>query len=111
MRKNIHDEQSQRSMKSCTGGGACAPLKSVFQINFREPVKGSTKIIEVRTLPESQETATITVTESGYLDDAVGGERWRLWLAKGTNGTNSFGTLGSLILKTPAVPYSSPRER
>ena len=46
-------------------------------------LKGSSKIIEVQTPPESQETATITVTESGYLDDAVGGERWRLWLSKG----------------------------
>jgi hypothetical protein len=50
-------------------------------------MKGSSRTIEVRTPPESRETATITITESGYLDDAVGGERWRLWLAKGTDGT------------------------
>lgn len=50
-------------------------------------LKGSSTVIEVQTPPESRETATITVTESGYLDDAVGGERWRLWLAKGADGT------------------------
>jgi hypothetical protein len=36
-------------------------------------LKGHTKFIDVRTPPESQGTATITVTESGYLDDAIGG--------------------------------------
>jgi hypothetical protein len=48
---------------------------------------GHTKIIEVRTPPEQRDAATITVTNSGYLDDAVGGERWRLWLKKGDDGT------------------------
>lgn len=52
-----------------------------------EGIKGNAKIIEARTPPESQETATITVTESGYMDDAIGGERWRLWLQKGPSGT------------------------
>ena len=50
-------------------------------------LKGHTKIIEVRTPPEQRDAATITVTESGYLDDAISGERWRLWLEKGANGT------------------------
>ena len=50
-------------------------------------LKGNTKSIEVRTPPESQDTSTITVTESGYLDDAIRGERWRLWLAKKADGT------------------------
>ena len=50
-------------------------------------LKGNTKSIEVRTPPESQDTATITVTESGYLDDAIRGERWRLWLVKKADGT------------------------
>jgi hypothetical protein len=49
-------------------------------------LKGNRKIIDVRMPPESQDTATITVTESGYLDDAIGGERWRLWLHKSANG-------------------------
>lgn len=49
-------------------------------------LNGSTKIIEVQTPPESQETATLTVTESGYLDDAIEGERWRLWLSKAVDG-------------------------
>ena len=50
-------------------------------------LKGSTQIIEVRTPPETRETATITVTESGYLDDAIGGERWRLLLTKKGDGS------------------------
>jgi hypothetical protein len=50
-------------------------------------LKGHTKIIDVRTPPEQRDTAAITVTESGYLDDAIGGERWRLWLQKSANGT------------------------
>jgi len=49
-------------------------------------LKGHTKIIEVKTPPEQRDAATVTVTESGYPDDAVGGERWRLWLEKGTDG-------------------------
>jgi hypothetical protein len=52
-----------------------------------EGLKGNTKIIDVRTPPEGQDTATVTVTASGYLDDAIGGERWRLWLQKSPNGT------------------------
>ena len=49
-------------------------------------LKGHTKLIEVRTPAEQRDAATITVTESGYLDDAISGERWRLWLAKGADG-------------------------
>lgn len=40
-------------------------------------LQGHTKIMEVKTPPEQRDTATITVTASGYPDDAVGGERWR----------------------------------
>lgn len=50
-------------------------------------LKGHTKLIEVRTPPEQRDAATITFTESGYMDDAISGERWRLWLEKGANGT------------------------
>jgi hypothetical protein len=50
-------------------------------------LKGNTKVIEVRTPPEQRDTATITVTESGYLDDAISGERWHLWLVKGADGS------------------------
>jgi hypothetical protein len=50
-------------------------------------LKGNAKTIEVIIPQESQETATISITESGYLDDAIRGERWRLWLAKKTDGT------------------------
>lgn len=51
-----------------------------------EGLKGNTKSIEVSTPPEVQDTATITITESGYLDDAVAGERWRLWMTKKADG-------------------------
>jgi hypothetical protein len=50
-------------------------------------LKGHTKTIEARTPPEERDTATITVSESGYLDDAISGERWRLWLKKDANGS------------------------
>lgn len=50
-------------------------------------LKGNTKIIDVRTPPEQRDSATITIAESGYLDDAINGERWRLWLVKGANGS------------------------
>lgn len=50
-------------------------------------LKGNTKSIEVRTRPEQRDEATISVTESGYLDDAISGERWKLWLKKGAEGT------------------------
>ena len=49
-------------------------------------LKGHTKLIEVRTPAEQRDAASITVTESGYLDDAISGERWRLWLKKGADG-------------------------
>lgn len=49
-------------------------------------LRGNTKVIDVRTPPEQRDAATITVTESGYLDDAIGGERWRLLLIKGAHG-------------------------
>ncbi|MGQ9920887.1 MAG: hypothetical protein ACUVRZ_06105 [Desulfobacca sp.] len=49
-------------------------------------LRGHTKIVEVKTPPEGRDTATITVTETGYPDDAVAGARWRLWLAKDTKG-------------------------
>jgi hypothetical protein len=51
-----------------------------------EGLKGNTKNIEVSTPPEVQDAATITITESGYLDDAVAGERWRLWMTKKADG-------------------------
>jgi hypothetical protein len=50
-------------------------------------LNGHTKIIDVRTPPEQRDTATITVTDSGYLDDAINGKRWRLWLVKGSDST------------------------
>ncbi|MDD3581726.1 MAG: hypothetical protein PHW74_11980 [Desulfobacca sp.] len=51
-----------------------------------EDLKGHTKTIEVRMPPEQRNEAVVTVTASGYLVDAIGGERWRLWLAKGADG-------------------------
>jgi hypothetical protein len=49
-------------------------------------IRGHTKIVEVRTPPENQSTAEITITERGYPDDAVAGARWRLWLTREATG-------------------------
>ena len=49
-------------------------------------LRGHTKVIEVKTPPERRDSATVTVTESGYPDDAVAGARWRLWLARDATG-------------------------
>ncbi len=49
-------------------------------------LKGHTTVIEIKTPPESRETAVVTVTATGYWDDAVAGERWRLWLARQPDG-------------------------
>ncbi|MEJ2093094.1 MAG: hypothetical protein P8X65_12965 [Syntrophobacterales bacterium] len=51
-----------------------------------EGLKGRAKVIEVHTPPEQRQEAVVTVTESGYLDDAISGERWRLWLAQDPEG-------------------------
>ena len=82
--KKINDEISRAFSK-----GEAWPKEAVLvALKFvGEGVKGNTKIIEVRTPPEAQETATVTISESGYLDDAIAGERWRLWLTKKADGT------------------------
>lgn len=69
--------------QSCRKGEAWPKEMILVALRFvGEGLKGNTKNIEVLTPPETRDTATITVTESGYLDDAIGGERWRLWMSK-----------------------------
>jgi hypothetical protein len=81
--RKMNDEISQAYRK-----GEAWP-KEVVLVALRfvgAGLKGNTKSIEVRTPPESQDTSTITVTEAGYMDDAISGERWRLWMAKNADG-------------------------
>ncbi len=79
-------------------------------------MRGHTKFIEVRTPPESRETALVTVTEAGYPDDAVAGARWRLWLAKDAHGVWTLqralwaqlcSRSGQTSLQRRALPVSS----
>lgn len=82
--KKMNDEISQAYRK-----GEAWPKEAVL-IALRfvgAGLKGNTKSIEVRTPPEVKDTAIITITESGYMDDAVRDERWRLWLTKKADGT------------------------
>lgn len=50
-------------------------------------LRGHTKIVDIKTPPENRHSATVTVTETGYPDDAVAGARWRLWLARDAAGS------------------------
>ena len=52
-----------------------------------EGLRGNFKRIEANTLPERFDSAVITITESGYLDDSVAGVRYRLWLGQELAGT------------------------
>ena len=82
--RKMNDEISQAHRR-----GEAWPKEAVLvALAFVGPgLKGNSKIIDACTPPETQETATITITESGYLDDAIRGERWRLWLVKKADGT------------------------
>jgi hypothetical protein len=82
--KEINAEVSKAAGKGETWPKDAIPVALKF---IGSGLRGSTKIIDVRTPPEQSDMATITVTESGYLDDAIGGERWRLWLEKGADGS------------------------
>jgi hypothetical protein len=87
--KTLDTKKLNAAVSKAAGKGEAWTREAVLvALKFAGPgLKGSTKIIDVRTPPESQDTATITISESGYLDDAVGGERWRFWLHKNPNGT------------------------
>jgi hypothetical protein len=81
--RKMNDEISQANRK----GEAWSKEAVLVALRFVGPgLKGNAKTIEVTTPQESQETATIFITESGYLDDAIAGERWRLWMAKNADG-------------------------
>ena len=81
--RKMNDEISQAYRKGETWPQQATLVALTF---VGAGLKGNTKSIEVRTPPESQDTATITVTESGYLDDSIAGERWRLWMTKKADG-------------------------
>lgn len=82
--KKMNDEISHAYRK-----GEAWPKEAVLvAITFvGAGLKGNTKSVEVLTPPEALDTATITVTESGYMDDAISGERWRLWVTKNADGS------------------------
>jgi len=87
--KTLDTEKLNARVKKAAGkGGKWTRDAVLVALEFvGAGLKGNTKIIDVRTPPEEGHTATITVTESGYPDDAVSGARWRLWLVKGAHGT------------------------
>ena len=51
-----------------------------------ESCECSSRVIELRSKPESFDGATIIITDQGYLDDSVRGERYELVLERGPGG-------------------------
>jgi len=86
--KSLELERINKEISSAGKEGQAWPKEAILVALkcVGESLKGHTKAIEVRTPSEQRDEAVVTVTESGYLDDAIGGERWRLWLKKDTNG-------------------------
>jgi hypothetical protein len=86
--KSLNVDKDNQEIAAASKSGKAWPQQAVLvALKFTgEGLRGHTKIIEVRTPAEKKDAATITVAESGYLDDAIGGERWRLWLQKSANG-------------------------
>jgi len=87
--KSLDVEKLNQEIAAAQKSGQAWPRQAVLVALkcSSEGLKGHTKAIEVRTPPEQRHEAVVTVTESGYLDDAIGGERWRLWLALDPGGT------------------------
>lgn len=111
--KTLDAGKLNTEIQEAAARGEAWPKEAVpVALRFVGPgLKGHTKIIEVRTPPEERHQATITVTESGYLDDAVGGERWRLWLAQGADGvwTMKRALWAQLCQRPGRTFYSSER--
>ena len=86
--KSLNVEKLNQEITAAQKSGQARPQQAVLVALkcSSEGLKGHTKVIEVRTPPEQGQEAMVTVTESGYLDDAIGGERWRLWLAQDPQG-------------------------
>jgi predicted small integral membrane protein len=87
--KTLNPKQLNASVRKAAGKGEPWTKKAVLvALKFiGAGQKERTKVIDVRTSPENPDTAVITVATSGYLDDAISGERWRLWLEKNAHGT------------------------
>jgi hypothetical protein len=87
--KSLDVEKLNREIAAAQQSGKAWPQQAVLVALkcSSEGLKGHTKAIEARTPPEQGQEAVVTVTESGYLDDAIGGERWRLWLTQDPKGT------------------------
>jgi hypothetical protein len=86
--KTLDTDQLNAEISRAAGQGEIWPKDALLvALKFiGTELKGHTKTIEVRTPPEQRDAATITITASGYLDDAIGGERWRLWLDESADG-------------------------
>ena len=87
--QSLKVDKLNQEIAAARQGGQAWPQQAVLVALkcSTEGLKGHTKLIEVRTPPEQRNEAVVTITESGYLDDAIGGERWRLWLAQDPEGT------------------------
>lgn len=87
--KSLNVEKLNQEIATASKAEITWPQQAVLVAlkSTNEGLKGQTKTIEVRTPPEQRDEAVVTVTESGYLDDAISGERWRLWLAKDPQGS------------------------
>jgi hypothetical protein len=87
--KSLDVEKFNQEIAAAKQSGQAWPQQAVLVALkcSSEDLKGHTKAIDVRTPPEQGQEAVVTVTESGYLDDAMGGERWRLWLTQDSEGT------------------------
>ena len=87
--KSLNVEQLNQKIREARQKGHTWPNQAVLVALkcTSEDLKGHTKNIEVRTPPEQRNEAVITITESGYLDDAISGERWKVWLTKEPKGT------------------------
>ena len=87
--KSLNVEKLNQKIREARQKGNTWPNQAVLVALkcTSEGLKGNTKTIDVRTPPEQRNEAVVTVTESGYLDDAISGERWKVWLAKEPKGT------------------------
>jgi hypothetical protein len=82
------DAFNVRTERAAEDGESWAREAILVALKFSgEGLLGSSKRIEVNTPPERFDSALITITESGYLDDSVAGIRYRLWLGRGPSGT------------------------
>ena len=106
--RKMNDEIGQ----ACRKGEAWPKEAVLVALRFvGAGLKGNTKSIEVRIPPEVKETALITITELGYMDDAISGERWRLWMTKNADGAWTINrALWAQLCSRPGQRFYSARK-